>query len=59
ALFYASRGNLSDEAERETSERIGREIEILRARLKLTKLSDRKSSSNATPQTNNRQGEET
>jgi hypothetical protein len=58
ALFYASRGSLSDEAQQETSERIGREIEILRARLKLTKLSDRKSSSNATPRTNARQGEE-
>jgi hypothetical protein len=59
ALFYASRGSLSDEAQRETSERIGREIELLRARLKLTKLSERKSSSNATPPTNARQGEET
>jgi hypothetical protein len=59
ALFYASRGNLSDEVQRDTTERIGREIELLRARLKLTKLSDRRSSSNATPPTNNRQGEET
>lgn len=59
ALFYASRGTLTDEAHRETSERISREIELLRARLKLTKLSDRKSSSNATPPTNRRQGEET
>lgn len=58
ALFYASRGSLSREAQQETSERIGREIEILRARLKLTKLSDRKSSSSATPPTNRRQGEE-
>jgi hypothetical protein len=49
ALFYASRGGLSDEDQRETVERIGREIELLRARLKLTKLSNRKSSSNATP----------
>lgn len=58
ALFYASRGSLTDEAQRETSERIGREIELLRARLKLTKLSDRKSSSNATTPTGGRQGEE-
>jgi hypothetical protein len=58
ALFYASRGSLSDEAQRETSERIGREIELLRARLKLTKLSNRRSSSDATTQTNNRPGEE-
>jgi hypothetical protein len=59
ALFYASRGSLTDEVRQETSERIGREIELLRARLKLTKLSDRRSSSNATPPTNDRQGEET
>jgi hypothetical protein len=59
ALFYASRGSLSLEVQQETSERIGREIELLRARLKLTKLSERKSSSNATPPTNKRQGEET
>jgi tetratricopeptide (TPR) repeat protein len=48
ALFYASRGQLGDEARRETTERISREIELLRARLKLTKLSDRRSSSTAT-----------
>ncbi|HEX8745550.1 MAG TPA: hypothetical protein VF717_00010, partial [Pyrinomonadaceae bacterium] len=59
ALFYASRGSLTDEIRRETSERIGREIELLRARLKLTKLSDRRSSSNATAPMANRQGEET
>jgi len=59
ALFYASRGSLSDQAQRETSERIGREIELLRARLKLTKLSDRKSSSDAVPPTDSRHGEET
>jgi hypothetical protein len=58
ALFYASRGGLTDEAQRETSERIGREIELLRARLKLTKLSDRKGSSTAARPTNYRQGEE-
>lgn len=59
ALFYASRGSMADEARNETSDRIAREIELLRARLKLTKLSDRRSSSNATPPTHERQGEET
>ncbi len=59
ALFYATRGALSNEAERETSERIGREIELLRARLKLTKLYRQKSSSTATSPTNNREEEET
>jgi hypothetical protein len=49
ALFYASRGGLSDVERRETVERIEREIELLRAHVKLTKLSNRKSSSNATP----------
>lgn len=49
ALFYASRGGLTDEERLVTAERIGREIELLRTRLKLTKLSNRKSSSNATP----------
>lgn len=58
ALFYASRGALSLEARQETSERIGREIELLRARLKLTKLSNRKSSSDATTPTRPSQGEE-
>lgn len=58
ALFYASRGSLSVEAQQEASERIGREIELLRARLKLTKLSNRRSSSKATPQTNDPEGEE-
>lgn len=58
ALYYATRGNLGDEAQRETVERIGREIEILRARLKFTKLSDRKRSSNATPRAAAREGEE-
>lgn len=58
ALFYASRGSLSQEAQTETSERIGREIDLLRARLKLTKLSNRKSSSDATPPTRPSQGEE-
>ncbi len=58
ALFYATRGGLSDETQRETVERIGREIEILRARVKLTKLSDRKSSSNATSRATAREGEE-
>ena len=58
ALFYASRGQLGDEARKATTERISREIELLRARLKLTKLSDRRSSSTATPPTNAREGEE-
>jgi hypothetical protein len=58
ALFYVSRGGLSEEARQETSERIGREIELLRARLKLTKLSDRKSPPKDTPPTNVRPGEE-
>jgi hypothetical protein len=58
ALFYASRGGLSEEAQRETLERIGREIELLRAHLKLNKLSDRKSSFDPPPPTNTRQGEE-
>jgi hypothetical protein len=58
ALFYASRGDLSDEARAATVERIGREIELLRARLKLTKLSGRRSSSNATPRAAARESEE-
>ena len=60
AMYYASRGSLSDDAQRETVERIGREIEILRARLKLTKLSNRKTSSEATPRATAtaREGEE-
>ena len=58
ALFYATRGNLSDESHHETIERISREIEILRARLKFTKLSDRKRSSNVTPRADAREGEE-
>lgn len=59
ALFYASRGGLSDKDQRETVERIGREIELLRARLKLTKLSNRKSSSTATPGASAPEREET
>jgi hypothetical protein len=59
ALFYASRGQLGDAARQETTERISREIELLRARLKLTKLSDRRNSSTATPPAINREGEET
>lgn len=58
ALFYATRGGLNDEVKCETTERITREIEILRARLKLTKLSDRKPSSNATPRAESREREE-
>ncbi len=60
ALFYATRGaGLSDEVRRETTERIGREIELLRARLKLTKLYHRSPSSNATPRDKSREREET
>jgi hypothetical protein len=59
ALFYATRGGLSDETQRQTVERIGREIELLRARVKLTKLSDRKDSSHATPRASAREEEET
>lgn len=58
ALFYASRGGLGDEAAKQMTERISREIELLRARLKLTKLSNRRSSSTATPPANTREGEE-
>jgi hypothetical protein len=49
ALFYTSRDGLSDEARVEMVERITREIELLRARLKLTKLSDSKKPPKATP----------
>ena len=58
ALFYVSREGIGSEARRETAERINREIEILRARLKTTKLSNRKNSSNATPPDRTREGEE-
>jgi hypothetical protein len=47
ALFYISRDGMGDEAQREAAERITREIEILRARLKTTKLSDKKPSPGA------------
>jgi len=49
---------MGSEARRETAERINREIEILRARLKTTKLSNRKNSSTATPPDRTREGEE-
>ncbi|MDT5029534.1 MAG: hypothetical protein QOE61_6045 [Micromonosporaceae bacterium] len=37
ALFYLSRENMKEEARSEAAERIGREIELLRARLKMSK----------------------
>lgn len=38
ALFYLSRENMKEETRAETAERIGREIELLRARLKTSKI---------------------
>lgn len=38
ALFYLSRENMKEETRAETAERIGREIELLRARLKTRKI---------------------
>jgi len=38
ALFYLSRENMREETRAETAERIGREIELLRARLKTRKI---------------------
>jgi tetratricopeptide (TPR) repeat protein len=38
ALFYLSRGNMKEETRAETAERIGLEIELLRARLKTRKI---------------------
>ena len=38
ALFYLSRGTMKEETRIETAERIGREIELLRARLKTRKI---------------------
>jgi hypothetical protein len=38
ALFYLSRENMREETRTETAERIGREIELLRARLKTRKM---------------------
>lgn len=38
ALFYLSRENMREETRAETAERIGREIELLRARLKTRKM---------------------
>jgi hypothetical protein len=38
ALFYLSRENMTEEMRAETAERIGREIELLRARLKTRKI---------------------
>lgn len=38
ALFYLSRENMSEETRAESAERIGREIEMLRARLKMSKI---------------------
>ena len=38
ALFYLSRENMSEETRADTAERIGREIELLRARLKTRKM---------------------
>lgn len=38
ALFYLSRENMSEETRAESAERIGREIEMLRARLKMSKM---------------------
>lgn len=39
ALFYLSRENMKEETRAESAERIGREIELLRARLKTRKIS--------------------
>ena len=58
ALFYTSREGMTNETRLEAAERINREIGILRARLKTTKLSTRKNSSNATPPDKTREGEE-
>jgi hypothetical protein len=38
ALFYLSREKMKEETRAETAERIGREIELLRARLKTSKI---------------------
>jgi hypothetical protein len=38
ALFYLSRGDMKEETRNESAERIGREIEMLRARLKTSKM---------------------
>ena len=38
ALFYVSRENMTEETRSESAERIGREIEMLRARLKTSKI---------------------
>jgi hypothetical protein len=38
ALFYLSRGNMKEETRAESAQRIGREIEMLRARLKTRKI---------------------
>jgi hypothetical protein len=40
ALFYLSRESTSEEARMESAKRIGREIEMLRARLKMSKMAD-------------------
>jgi hypothetical protein len=44
ALFYLSRGEIKEELRNETAERIGREIELLRARLRVSR-----NGSNGTP----------
>jgi heme exporter protein D len=45
ALFYLSRGQMNEEKRAETAARIGREIELLRARLKMRKMATNPTSS--------------